>query len=372
MERYRKTVYCDWDFLESYISMLEKETPNIDMSYCENKEVAECVRELLLSSDVKLFINASRAKFEESLKSIDKKRKNAAKERRKVVLTQFEKLLQQIDLKQQDNLLHVHFNSLDIDYENLSLQGMFLNAMYFTSSPKTVCQKAMDDYGVIVLCAENINDFGHLLYGRGSAIRKHETNNWSCSLSLEKPVPCNTIIIVDNYILSKVNLIKENLTGILDALLPSHLSSKIDFQITIFKSALNNAKDKLQNITDMLAMLRPKIKFSVSIIKSSSDNFHDRNIISNNILVTCGGGFDLFKCGKSQKTTTVYLHNPFITSTEQWSRKAYSDILHDALKVYDASPRFGENNIGDTYPNFMLGKSCNRLIDNIREQSTNG
>jgi hypothetical protein len=366
MERYRKTIYCDWDFLESYISMLGDDKPDIDVSFSENDEVIQCIKELILSSDVKLFINASKEKYDEKLKDIEKKRKNAAKKGREVVLTQFEKLLHYIDLKQQNNLLHVHFNCIDIDYENLSQKEQFLNAMFLTSSPKEICQKAMDDYGVIAICAENINDFRCLLYGVGTAIRKHETNKWSSCLASEKTVPCNSLIIVDNYILSKTDLIKENLTDILDTLIPSQLSSKIDFQITIFTSSVINAKDKLQSVTDVLKELRPDINFSVAIIKSSSDNFHDRNIISNNILISCGGGFDLFKCGKSQKTTTVSLHNPFITSTEQWLRKAYSDILHDTLKVYDSSPKFGENNIGDTYPNFMLGESRNRLIETIR------
>ena len=126
MERYRKTIYCDWDFLESYISMVGEETPDIDMPLCENIKVAECVRELLFSSDVKLFINASREKFDEELKDIEKKRKNAAKKGRDVILTPFEKLLHQIDLNQQNILLHVHFNSSDIDFENLSQKKEFL------------------------------------------------------------------------------------------------------------------------------------------------------------------------------------------------------------------------------------------------------
>ena len=346
--------------------MLGDDTPDIDKSLSEKFEVSQCVKELLLSSDVKLFINVSREKFEEKLKEIEKKRKNAAKKGREVVLTSFEKLLHNIDIKQQNNLLHVHFNSSGIDYEHLSQQDSFLNAMFFTCSSKDVCQKAMDDYGVIVICAENINDFRHLLYGNATAIRKHETNKWICCLSSEKPVPCNSLIIVDNYIFSKTELVKENLTDIFDTLIPSHLSSKVEFQITFFTSSINNAKDKLRSIIDLLEGLRPEIKFSVTIIKSSSDNFHDRNIISNNILVSCGGGFDLFKQGKSQKTTTVSLHTPFITSIELWSRKAYSDILQDAVKVYDDSPNFGENNIGDTFPNFILGESRNRLIDTIR------
>lgn len=364
MERYRKTIYCDWDFLESYISMSGDDTP--DVSFSENNEVTQCVKELILSSDVKLFINASRERFDEKLKDIEKKRKNATEDSREVVLTPFESLLHDIDLKQQNNQLHLHFNYVDIDYENLSQQEHFLNAMFLTSSPKDICQKAMDNFGVIVICAENINDFRPLLYGKGTAIRKHEMKKWSSCLASEQTVPCNSLIIVDNYILSKSDLIKENLTDILDTLIPLHLSSKIDFHITIFTSSLINANDKLQNVTEMLKMLRPEIKFSVTIIKSSSDNFHDRNIISNNILVSCGGGFDLFKRGKSQKTTTVSFHDPFITSTEQWLRKAYSDILHDTFKVYESSPKFGENNIGDSYPNFMLGENRNRLIDTIR------
>jgi hypothetical protein len=351
--------------------MLGEKTPDIYIPFSEDNEVAECVRELLLSSDVKLFINASREQFDEKIKNIEKKRKNAAKKDQKVVLNQFEKLLYEIDFRQLNNQLHVHFNPLNIDFKNLSLQEKFLNAMFFTSSPKNVCQKAIDDYGVIVICAENINDFKYLLYGNGTAIRKHETNKWRNCLSLEKPVPCNSLIIVDNYILSKPSLIEENLIDILDTLIPSRLSSKIDFHITIFTSDFNNAKDRLQTVTNMLKNLRPEINFSVAIIKSTKDNFHDRYIISNNILVTCGGGFNLFKNKKSQKTTTVSLHNPFLTSTEQWLRKAYSDILHDVLTVYDASPKFGENNTDDTYTNFLLGESCNRLIDRYTDGKEN-
>ena len=366
MERYRKTIYYDWDFLESYISMVGEETPDIDMPLCENIKVAECVRELLFSSDVKLFINASREKFDEELKDIEKKRKNAAKKGRDVILTPFEKLLHQIDLNQQNNLLHVHFNSSDIDFENLSQKKEFLNAMFFTSSTKEVCQKAMDDYGVIVICAENINDFNYFLNGNGTAIRKKETNKWSCCLATEKPVPCNSLVIIDNYILSKTDLIKENLMDILDTLIPSRLTSKINFQIMIFTFSLNNATKRLQDVTEILKSLRPEITFDVAIVKSSSDNFHDRYIISNNILVSCGGGFDLFKQGKSQKTTTVTLLNPFMTCTEKWSRKAYSDILLDAKKVHQISPDYNEeNNINDSCPNFKLGEDYNRLIEAI-------
>lgn len=345
---------------------MSKESFKIDMSYTDSIEVSQCLKELLLSPDVKLFLNISPLKFEERIKDIDKKRKNAAKKGIEVVLTPFEKLLNHIDLKQQNNILHVHFNSLDIDYKNLSNQETLLNAMFFTSSSKEICQKAIDDYGVIVICPENIKDFRYLLYGNGMAIRKHETNKWNCCLSTGKPVPCNSLIIVDNYILYNTDLVKDNLIDILDTLIPMHLSSEIEFQITIFTSSLIDAKGKRQNIICLLEKLRPNIKFSVTIIKSSSDNFHDRNIISNNILVSCGGGFDLFKQGKSQKTTTIYMYNPFITSTEQWSRKAYSYILHDVFKVYSASPIFGENNIGDTFPNFMIGEKRNRLIDAVR------
>ena len=171
------------------------------------------------------------------------------------------------------------------------------------------------------------------------------------------------LIIVDNYILSKTDLAIENLTDIFDSLIPLHLSSEVVFQIAIFTSSLVNAENKQQYIFDILKKLRPEIKFSVSIIKSTSDNFHDRNIISNNIIVTSGAGFDLFKQRKSQKTTTISLHTPFITSINYWSRKAYSDILQDAVKVYKSSPKYGVNNVGDSFSNFIIGLGDNRLFE---------
>lgn len=358
MERYRKTIFCDWDFLVSYTSMLGEDTPDIDGSFIENNKVANCI----FSSDVKLCINAEKGKFEEKLREIEKKRKNAAKKGKEAELTPFEYLLHYIDLEQQNNRLHVHISPLD--YEDLSQKDKYLNAMFFTSKSKEACQKAMCDYGVIAMCAENIHEFSNHLYSNGAAVRKSEANKWSTCLALKNPVPCNSLIIVDNYILSNTYF-KENLKEIFNTLIPLQLSPEVEFQIAIFTSpSLKDAKSKKQAIDDMLKGLRPEMKFSVTIIKCSSDNFHDRNIISNNILISCGAGFDLFKQGKSQKTTTISLHTPFTTSTNQWTRKAYSDILHDAIKVYNNSPQFGENNIIDSYTNFWLGDKRNRIIDN--------
>ena len=62
--------------------------------------------------------------------------------------------------------------------------------MFFTSTTKEVCQKAMKDYGVIVICAENIQDFRNVLYGNGTAIRQHEVDSWINCLSFEQHVPC--------------------------------------------------------------------------------------------------------------------------------------------------------------------------------------
>ncbi len=367
MERYRKNVYCDWEFLESLMSKLG-DYPNFDNSFLGNNEVAICIKELLLSSDVKLFLNVSKDFYDSFLSEIDNKRKKAARKGKDPQLTDFEKLVREIDLKQQNNELHLHHNASKVHFDDSLLNDSYLNSLFFSCESKEICKKVMEDYGVIVINTENMNNFKPLIFDQGVALRKDEVSCWNKCLEMKNMIPCNSLVIVDNYILNETDKIEENLTSIFDVLIPQKIDGRIHFHIAIFTTLCNdrgipyNSKSRLELVHNILCKIRPGLHFTISIIKCSKDKFHDRTIITNNLYIGCGGGFDLFKKGKSQKTTTISFFNPFLNFYTIWSRKAYSNLISDAIKVFNNTSMFDESKMNDSFPSFVIGEKQNRLL----------
>ena len=56
-EQYRKIIYCDWQFLELLLSKLGKNKPSDNNSLDIDSEIATCIMNLIMSFDVKLFLN---------------------------------------------------------------------------------------------------------------------------------------------------------------------------------------------------------------------------------------------------------------------------------------------------------------------------
>lgn len=379
MERYRKPVYCDWEFLASLLSKHD-ESSCLDNSFIIDREFATDIQNLLLCSDVKLYLNISSDFFYNFLRDVEKKRKNALKKGKEPLLTALEKLAIDIDLLQQNNVLHLHFNSSKIQFNDSILETNQLNALFFSSESKEVCANAMKEYGIIVLCAENIHSFKYLTFDQGVALQKTELSNWNQCLSGFEMVPCNSLILIDNYILNDGKSIEENLRHIFNALIPKTLNKMLSFQLTIFTTLCNdrgipyNSASRLEQIQKILNELRPNINFNISIIKCSKDKFHDRTIITNNLFIGSGGGFDLFKNGKAQKTTTVCVFHPFLNNHTKWSRKAYSNVLNDASKVFSDTTEFDSSKMSDSFPCFSIGDKRNRLLisNNIKKDCIDG
>lgn len=368
MERYRKTIYCDWEFIIKLLSKQEEETSCLDNSFNIDNEVATNIQQLLLCSDVKLYLNVSSNFFYDLLDAIEKKRKSALKKGRDPQLSTIEKFVIDIALKQQNNVLHLHFNATKVQFNDSIIDTNKLNALFFSCESKEVCAKAMKEFGIIVFCAENINDFKYLTFDQGVAIQKTEISNWSQCLGGHDIVPCNSLVIVDNYILNDADSIDENLPKIFNALIPISLNRLMPFHVTIFATLCNdrginyNSETRLAKIKNILNEIRPDITFEVSIIKCSKDKFHDRTIITNNLYISCGGGFDLYKNGKSKKTTTVSVFHPFLNTHIKWSKKAYSNVLIDVSKVFNSTSVFDAEKMTDAFPCFAVGNKNNRLI----------
>ena len=372
MERYRQTIYCDLDFLKSLLSKQDAESSSLDVSYYDDDEITVSMRNLILSSDVKLYLNMSQEEYNIIQSEISKKRLKAAKKGRELELTSFERLMLDMEMRQHNNASHLHLNSKKVLFDDTLLQGNYLNAIFFSCEPKETCEKAMEDYGVLVVCSETIEDFQYLIFDHGAAIRKLEESNWEKCLSREKaPIPCNSLIVVDNYVLNDGSKIEENLTPLLDSILPKNLKNSVTFELTIFATLKNDKgidyeiKGRFIKIKEILEKVRPGMSYSLSILKSRKDTFHDRSIASNNLFIGCGGGFNLFNNGRSQKTTTVFAFHPFFYMHSKWSRKAYSDLLNDASEVFKRADTLDNLDMQYRMSNIIYGVKQNRLLDQI-------
>lgn len=361
MERYRKTIYCDWEFLTALLSKQDEKVHCLDNSSNIDNEVVSDIFSLLLCSDVKLYLNIPQAFFYNFHDEAEMKNKSER--------NSLEKLVIDMEFKRHNSTLHLHFNPSKVQFNDSILDKDRLNALFFSRESKEECAKAMEEFGVIVFCAENVNDFKYLTFDQGVALHKAEISNWSQCLGGHEIVPCNSLVIVDNYILNDSDRIEENLRNIFESLIPKHLNESMSFHVTIFSTLCNdrgipyNSAPRFERVRTILNEIRPNIAFCVSIIKCSKDKFHDRTIITNNLYIGCGGGFDLFKNGKAQKTTTVCILHPFLNDYTKWSRKAYSDVLNDTRRVFNDTTAFDESRMTDSFPSFAIGDKSNRLLE---------
>lgn len=201
---------------------------------------------------------------------------------------------------------------------------------------------AAKKYGVINITSTNYPDFECLFKDNGEAIAKGEVYNWGFLRSKAKH-NCNSLIIADNYILKKPS-VKQNLLKILDFLLPDKLDDHVPFHFTIISTDKNISwqwDEAIGVLKGELKRLRPILKIEFEYLRVDEKKLHDRTIITNNIWISCGGGFDLFYYdnGKKKfvagKSTTINIIYPFLQNFNNWVDDAYLNNLKDVKSVFE-------------------------------------
>ena len=182
-------------------------------------------------------------------------------------------------------------------------------AAYMLDIPKSVCDKLLQDYGVLCFPVDS-NVPAPIFINRGWHIDTSDPDkekSWNALLS-DLSIPSNSIIIVDRYLFSSGvgETIEDsffNLHQILELLLPQTINNGIlDVSLFFDFSSINFKKDKKPDATDIdmayLAKRVNKIKkdikrtypFSITLVSVSSnclnyDKTHNRRIISNYYIV---------------------------------------------------------------------------------------
>lgn len=98
-ERYRKTIYCEMQFLRECLELYGDGTA-LDSSQ-EAVRIWKSLHDLLLSPDVNLRLDISTEDYLKEIKDIDKRRLKAAKKGEKLLLNKMEILLLDFERRRQ-------------------------------------------------------------------------------------------------------------------------------------------------------------------------------------------------------------------------------------------------------------------------------
>jgi hypothetical protein len=358
----QKDIYCEISFLLTCLLKLEDAHFNFE-SY-NDYGLWSSISKTLFSSNIKLHLDLRKKDFESEIENIDKERRKAARKGKDYKMTFREKILFELDLKLRNQELHLDMTEPNpLSHDFVFESEKHYNGIYFTCADKDKCQKLMDEYGILVLCPENIMNYKKILTDQGVAIYKNNRNDWF-SILHNKILPCNAMIIVDNYILNDTNLMKENLGQIIAAIKPQ-INKNINFQISIFTTLRNDKKQDLP-VDCRMEIIKSLIEgqnIDISIIKCN-DIFHDRMILTNNQFIGSGYGFGLFMNKISKKTTTISIVCPFINHSIKWALEGYSNVIKDASTLFNnrGLATYG-GNITYSFKEFIVGNRVNRMID---------
>lgn len=327
-ERCRKHIFCEIKFLKEFLYTSDKDS--FSMSKLHEAELICGIKSLIKNKLSVLHLDVSKEAFEMLVGDI------RCKDKEGIPANSFEHLITDIDLAQQQSLqikCNPEFKICDFEkFITNDETQLSISSIIFSMCSEEISQKIGEKYGTMVICPDNIEYLSFLSVDNGSSVEQGTKNDWKNILSCNRAtLPSNAMIIVDNYLLNNVEKMTQNLTPILDALLPNSLSDGIKYEIC-FVSALKDYGQgidpipRLEKINEIIKRIKPELDVDISIFKCGS--FHDRYIITNNLYISSGGGLDLYNNrGKSEKDTTINLLCPYLSIANNWSIQVVSNLL---------------------------------------------
>lgn len=275
-------------------------------------------------------------------------------------------------LKKQGNYQRCDENYIGKQIETMSSSQNTDNlcATYMLDKGSKECEIIEEKYGVIALNATNINERRYIFKGDGFCLNKKKRYD-SRYLTFKEKLshPCNSLIIIDPYLLIKRNTesetneiiypgINNNLESLLKAILPLKLS--IDFHLTIVSSLEipDEIREVYEKIDTLLKRIRKELSVKLCLVYTSKgynyniESFHSRHVLSNTYIIDSEDGFDLFN-------TKGYLtkNNPSISIVFP---RIYGNNRQDITKYYNwvlsVKKYFNETK-------YIVGDKDNRLFE---------
>ena len=247
-----------------------------------------------------------------------------------------------------------------------------LCAVYLLDESTEKCKKYSSLLGVLCINTEMIKEHR---YVRGEAVmyEKDEAYDKFEKCKIQFASPCNSMVIIDPYILMKKRSIDLNLIPLLNISLPPDLENKenqkVEFHLSILsqtnkcymgKNREINYKDIYDYVYEEIRKIRPKLKMKFSLIHinttgNGNGDFHSRHLLTNFMLVNSEDGFDFFENRKNEYTKqweTVsgkHARLEFVYPTLIDNRRLDAENYYRWIKLSACNP-FNKSNLswGDT------------------------
>jgi len=207
-----------------------------------------------------------------------------------------------------------------------------LSAVYLTDTDNNTCESLGTKYGIIAFNNNDMPQKEFLFKGDGFMLKKNSTTYADRYMQFKSQIqyPCNSLILIDPYILTREQNIENNLYSLLDAILPNR-KLQIAFYISIFSMIGEKNQDaangeKVYNrIKNLITAIRKGLNFDLTLYAiSHSEEFHSRMIITNNVLFGAADGFEVFKDdGKANKNAKFDIVMPRLVGDSRQDMSNY-------------------------------------------------
>lgn len=258
--------------------------------------------------------------------------------------------------------------------KTIANDNKLLESIFLTCQREEKCKQIEGKFGIKIISINSIQNYpcDNLFDILIKSILKGSKHHFGWDFLSRLKHPCNTLTIVDNYILKDEVLIKENLIPILDTLLPVHL--EIPFHISIFAKRLFPQKNAVTNITtlesidfqnrfklidSLIKQKRPELNFKLGVFEIDKE-LHDRSLMTNYLYLESGSGFDLFKNRIANHQTKIIGFYPFAISNLNDGAHILNNDLRNTLKTIYKNAGVV---IDSKKANYFCGVKENRLLE---------
>jgi hypothetical protein len=174
-------------------------------------------------------------------------------------------------------------------------------------------QTIENDFAQLVFHNNNISDLLPFITAKPKSINKRDDGCWDFLDSIKHP--CNSLVILDDYILTDSNeLIEENLIELLKKIMPLKLNQNLEFQITIIGE--NQGVKLIDKKNKILKKLNNFYSYPINL-SIIPEKIHDRRIFTNYYWIISGYGFTLFQDKKVKKETSFTFIPIFCETNER-------------------------------------------------------
>lgn len=217
----------------------------------------------------------------------------------------------------------------DAFFNDANLSNANYNIVYFSND--TTLASSLQEYGILNVCLDELGE-----YDCTNMLIKRNSKDKATWKNYKKYIahPCNSIVLIDNYILADDQVINTDFMELIQILLPSQ-SLAIPVHIFIITQEHMSLSSMYQKVNDCIKQCKPQLEFSLTICPSSE--FHDRCIITNNAYIWSGAGFGLFKKqGYVKKPTNIsrsFFFYDYYSQQEGSPTKTAKEILNQVKKI---------------------------------------